>query len=287
VTPDRPYCYGSLGDCRFSKRVSATPSGNPFKTTFPQAPQLYPIAWRRRRRRDRALLCRNAELSISAKDDDETGKPSGGEDGRFRFAGVEAGGNICFLRRRVVTLAKHSISMEPIRPRLRVGPWPGLPAPLVPVASSSSDFMGRVMDEARRPGPPRRRPAFSQISNAPGNPKRKFRADTKPRPTTLESTAAPRLPRRQVLCRPFKRKPWYARTGLAKRRAPEARRRYFLSRNRIRPSIRSSTSCTLSLSIPACRMSVSASELNVTARRSGKEANIQLQTGTLRACNPY
>jgi len=242
------------------------PFRKPFQNNVSQAPQLYPIAGVVVDAVTGAPLP-HAQLSISAKDDEL--KAIGGEDGRFRFAGVAAGKYLLSAQARGY-LSEAFDQHGAYSTAIAVGP--GLDSEhLLFRLHPQAVIHGRVTDEH---GDPVRRALVQLFANSNAQGTRANFVQTQTQTDDLGEYRCARLPAGKYYV-VVQAQPWYARTGLAKRRAPEASAATFFGKIEfdLNPLLDVVYPVTFYPGVPNDR---SASELNVTA--GGQEqANIQLQ----------
>ena len=243
----------------------AMPVRQPFQDRVSQASQLYPIAGVVVDAVSGAPLPR-AELSISLNDDEL--KLVAGEDGRFRFAGLEAGKYLLsaqargYLREAFDQHGAYSTAIA-------VGP--GLDsAHLVFRLHPQAVIHGRVTDEH---GDPVRHAVVQLFANSNAQGTRANFAQTQTQTDDLGEYRCTHLPAGKYYV-VVQAQPWYAQTGLARRVAPEPGASTFVrQRSDLNPLLDVVYPVTF---YPGVLNERSASELNITAGGQ-EEANIQLQ----------
>ena len=236
----------------------------PFQQGVPQALQSYPIVGMVVDAVTGAPVP-HAELSLSVKDDEL--RITAAEDGRFRFIGLEAGKYLLSAQARGYVreaFDQHGVFSTGIA----VGP--GLDSEhLLFRLHPQAVIHGRVTDEH---GDPVRRAAVQLFATANAQGKRANFVQTQAQTDDLgEYRFAHLLAGKYYLV--VQAQPWYAQTGLAKRREPEQNASTFISSFRIDPLLDVVYPVTF---YPGVLNERSATELNITAG-SQEEANIQLQ----------
>jgi hypothetical protein len=242
------------------------PFQKPFQNNVSEAPQLYPIAGVVVDAVTGAPLP-HAELSISVKDDEL--KAIGGEDGRFRFAGLAAGKYLLSAQARGY-LGEAFDQHGAYSTAIAVGP--GLDSEhLLFRLHPQAVIHGRVTDER---GDPVRRAVVQLFANSNAQGTRANFVQTQTQTDDLGEYRCARLPAGKYYV-VVQAQPWYARIGLAKRRAPEPSASTFFRKIELdlNPLLDVVYPVTFYPGVPNDR---SASELNVTAGGE-EEANIQLQ----------
>src|ERR1700746_395248 len=246
----------------------AMPVGQPFEERVPQAPQLYPSAGVVVDAVTGAPLP-HAELSISLNDDEL--KAIAGENGRFRFAALEAGKYLLsaqargYLREAFDQHGAHSTAIA-------VGP--GLDSEhLLFRLHPQAVIHGRVTDEH---GDPVRHAVVQLFANSNAQGTRANFAQTQTQTDDLGEYRCAHLPAGKYYV-VVQAQPWYAQIGLARRRTPEPSASAFFRQRPVGSDLNPLLDVVYPVTFyPDVLNDRSAGELNVTAGGQ-EEANIQLQ----------